>query len=135
MLLPTQQFLIILSWPVRVLGVSASVKGKARFWLGLFFVKISFLVGNKFSNSDYKVTSGNAENLLNCRSNLKLAHSTSLSSPVGSKENFCYPFTCVMCFMSAMFLFILAGAQSTLSHTPNFRNSCLTTSLSLHAPE
>lgn len=115
-------FFIILSWPVRVLGVSASVERKARFWLGLFFVKISFLAGNKFSNSKYKVTSGSAENLLNCRSNLKIAHSTSISSPVGSTENFCYPFTCVMCFMTATFTFMLAGAQSTFSHTPNFRN-------------
>lgn len=71
LLLPTQQFFIILSWPVRVLGFSACVEGKARFWLGLFFVETYFLAGNKFSNSDYKVASGNAGKLLTCRSSLK----------------------------------------------------------------
>lgn len=51
----------LLSWPIRILGVSASVEGKARLWLGLFFVKTYFLAGNKFSNGDSKVTSVNAE--------------------------------------------------------------------------
>lgn len=31
------------------------------------------LTGNKFSNSDYKVASGNAEKLLNCRSSLRIS--------------------------------------------------------------
>lgn len=135
MLLPTQKFVNILSCPARVLGVSASVEGKARFSLGMFFFKTSFLAGNKFSNSDYKVTSGNAEKLLNCRSSLKIAHSTPLSSPMGSQEKSWYLITCVMCFITATFLIMLAGAQSTFSHTPNFGSSCLTTSLSLHAPK
>lgn len=47
---------LLLSCPARVLSVSASMEGKARFWLGMFFIKTSFLAGSKFSNNDYKVT-------------------------------------------------------------------------------
>lgn len=130
LLLPTQFFFNYFKLACKSIGCLCLCGRESRV-----LARTSFLAGNKFSNSDYKVTSGNAEKLFNCRSSLKIAHSTLLSSPVGSKENSCYPFTCVMYFITATFLIMLAGAQSTFSHTPNFRSSCLTTSLSLHTPK
>lgn len=66
--------LLVWSWPVRIwiLGLSASVKGKGRAVLCKDFFS---LTGNKFSNSGYKVASGNEEKLLHF-SSLRIACST-----------------------------------------------------------
>lgn len=44
--------------------------------------------GSKFSNSDYKVVSGNAEKLLNCRSSPRISCSTSLVFRSGQQRKF-----------------------------------------------